>query len=142
MGEVFGFSGIGGEGGLFTVEGGYDFQVNPSWVIGFQGDYTNSGIGTELDVSLPAQIFNGFSGGYTLDAEHNFTVAGRVGWLADPDTLIYGLVGWTWTEFNGKFSGDAAGLADDYDFDADGLTVGAGIETRFTPNISGKLEYR
>ena len=142
FGDVFTFSGIGGEGGLFTVEGGYDYQFNSNLVIGIQGDYTYSGIGTDLDVTLPGQIFNGFNGGYSLDAQHNFTVAGRIGWLADPDTLIYGLVGWTWTEFNGSFSGDAATLANDYDFDADGLTAGGGIEARFTPNISGKLEYR
>ncbi len=136
FGDVFSFSGIGGEGGLFTVEGGYDYQVNSNVVIGIQGDYTYSGIGTELDVNA------GFNGGFTLDAQHNFTLAGRLGWLAEPDTLIYGLVGWTWTEFNGSFSGDAAAFANDYDFDVDGLTVGAGIETRFTANISGKLEYR
>lgn len=132
-GDVFSFSGIGGEGGLFTVEGGYDYQFSNSFVAGIMGDYTYSGIGTELDVNI-------FDANFTLDASHSFSILGRLGWLANPDTLIYGLVGWTWTEFEGDLDFDGDGTS--YSFDLDGLTVGAGIETRFTPNITGKLEYR
>ncbi len=137
FGDLVSFSGVGGEGGLFTVEGGYDYQIDSNFVLGIQGDYTFSGIGTDLNINVP-----GFNGGYSLDAKNNFTVAGRAGWLPSPDTLLYGLVGWTWTEFNGEFTGDAAGGIPNYNFNVDGLTVGAGIETRFTPNITGKLEYR
>ncbi|MGI9513104.1 MAG: outer membrane protein, partial [Anderseniella sp.] len=103
------------------------------FLIGILGDYTYSGIGTELDVPV-------FDAKFTLDASHSFSVLGRLGWLANPDTLIYGLVGWTWTEFEGDLDIDGDGTS--YSFDLDGLTVGAGIETRFTPNITGKLEYR
>ncbi|MEO9876733.1 MAG: outer membrane beta-barrel protein [Anderseniella sp.] len=131
--DVLSFSGIGGEGGLFTVEGGYDYQFSSDFVVGIMGDYTYSGIGTELDVDV-------FGANFTLDASHSFSVLGRLGWLANPDTLIYGLVGWTWTEFEGDL--DFGGGGTSYSFDQDGLTVGAGIETRFTPNITGKLEYR
>jgi len=131
--DLLSLSGIGGEGGLFTVEGGYDYQFNNDFLIGILGDYTYSGIGTELDVPV-------FDANFTLDASHSFSVLGRLGWLANPDTLIYGLVGWTWTEFEGDL--DFGGGGTSYSFDLDGLTVGAGIETRFTPNITGKLEYR
>ncbi len=127
--DALSLDGLGGEGGLFTVEGGFDFQFANNFVVGVLGDYTYSGIGTELD-------FGDF--GFDLDAAHSFSVLGRLGWISSPDTLIYGLVGWTWTEFEGDFSDGGP----DYDFDLDGLTVGAGIETRFTPNITGKLEYR
>ena len=133
FGDVFSFSGIGGEGGLFTAEGGYDYQFSSDFVAGIMGDYTYSGIGTELDVDA-------FGANFTLDASHSFSVLGRLGWLANPDTLIYGLVGWTWTEFEGDLEFGGGGTS--YSFDLDGLTVGAGIETRFTPNITGKLEYR
>ncbi len=51
-------------------------------------------------------------------------------------------MGYTWSEFNGRLTGDAAGLLPDYSFDVDGLTAGAGIETRLTANLTGKLEYR
>lgn len=127
--DALSLDGLGGEGGLFTVEGGYDYQFGNSFVIGVLGDYTYSGIGTELK-------FDGSK--YELDAANSFSVLGRMGWVSSPDTLIYGLVGWTWTEFKGEFSGGGP----DYKFDLDGLTVGAGIETRFTHNITGKLEYR
>ncbi|NNJ75783.1 MAG: outer membrane beta-barrel protein [Anderseniella sp.] len=128
--DALSLSGLGGEGALVTVEGGYDFQVS-NFVFGIQGDWTHSSIGTDLD------FFNG-AFGFTLEAANSFTGLGRLGWLSNPDTLIYGLVGWTWTEFEGDFSGGGP----NYNFDLDGLTVGAGIETRFTPNITGKLEYR
>ncbi len=131
--DLLSLSGIGGEGGLFTVEGGYDYQFSNNFLIGILGDYTYSGIGTELDLPV-------FDANYTLDASHSFSVLGRLGWLANPDTLIYGLVGWTWTEFEGDL--DIGGGGTSYSFDLDGLTVGAGIEARFTPNITGKLEYR
>lgn len=134
LGDVFSLSGVGGEGGLFTVEGGFDYQFGDQFVAGVSGDYTYSNIGTDLSVDIP----NTFSGSYSLDASNSFSVLGRLGWLSNPDTLVYGLVGWTWTEFEGDFSGGGP----DYSFDLDGLTVGAGIETRFTPNITGKLEYR
>ncbi|WP_108879587.1 outer membrane beta-barrel protein [Anderseniella sp. Alg231-50] len=134
--DLLSFSGIGGEGGLFTVEGGYDYQFSSDFVVGIMGDYTYSGIGTELDVDLGF-----FDANFTLDASHSFSVLGRLGWLANPDTLIYGLVGWTWTEFEGDLDINGGNVAS-YSFDLDGLTVGAGIETRFTPNITGKLEYR
>ncbi len=134
FGDVLSFSGIGGEGGLFTAEGGYDYQFSSNFVAGIMGDYTYSGIGTELDVNFPIDA------NFTLDASHSFSVLGRLGWLANPDTLIYGLVGWTWTEFEGDLNIGGGGTS--YSFDLDGLTVGAGIETRFTPNITGKLEYR
>ena len=101
FGDVFSFSGIGGEGGLFTAEGGYDYQFSGDFVAGIMGDYTYSGIGTELDVDA-------FGANFTLDASHSFSVLGRLGWLANPDTLIYGLVGWTWTEFDGILSSAAA----------------------------------
>ncbi len=126
--DALSLSGLGGEGALVTVEGGYDFQFN-NFVFGIQGDWTYSSIGTELSL---------FGGQFKLDAEHSFTGLGRLGWLSNPDTLIYGLVGWTWTEFAGDFSDGGP----QYTFDLDGLTVGAGIETRLTPNVTGKLEYR
>lgn len=140
FGDVFSFSGVGGEGPLFTFETGYDFQVSPSWVLGVFGDYTYSSAGTDISLNIP--VGPGIQAGYSLNAKHNLTVGGRVGWLADADTLIYGLVGWTWTEFAGEFSGDAAGFIGNYDFDVDGLSVGAGIEARVTQNWSAKLEYR
>ncbi|MGI9514617.1 MAG: hypothetical protein ACR2OL_17095, partial [Anderseniella sp.] len=70
--DLLSLSGIGGEGGLFTVEGGYDYQFNNDFLIGILGDYTYSGIGTELDVPV-------FDAKFTLDASHSFSVLGRLG---------------------------------------------------------------
>jgi len=88
-----------------------------------------------------------------------WTLGARLGFLSSPNTLIYGLVGYTWGQYGldagfsfdfdrrelaaldsgrGYDSGDGFGA----DFDVEGWTVGAGIETMLTDNLSIKGEYR
>ncbi|MEL6735167.1 MAG: outer membrane beta-barrel protein, partial [Pseudomonadota bacterium] len=63
-----------------------------------------------------------------------------------PDTLVYGLAGYTWQNYSGGLTvnddGGAQVLGGSYEFDTGGLTVGAGIENRIGNNMSVKLEYR
>ena len=46
------FSGVGGEGFLGTAEIGADFQFGERFVVGIEGDYTLSGISTDIDGSI------------------------------------------------------------------------------------------
>ena len=68
------------------------------------------------------------------------SVIGRAGFLATPNTLLYGLGGWTF----GHFDVDqlAFGLGRIDSFDSDGPTVGGGIEQKLSPNWSLRAEYR
>ena len=68
------------------------------------------------------------------------SVIGRAGFLATPNTLLYGLGGWTF----GHFDVDqlAFGLGRIDSFDSDGPTVGGGIEQKLSPKWSLRAEYR
>ena len=136
------FSGFGGEGGLATLEAGYDLNVGSNFVLGAQVDYTYSGVSTDI---------NGFIGGlgsadYELEATHAISAIIRGGHLINDNTLMYSLIGWTHTWWNGDL-----GVADNngapvfgasYDYDTDGLTLGGGIESAIANNTTLKLEYR
>jgi outer membrane immunogenic protein len=123
--ELFGLDGIGGEGILGTAQIGYDYQLSQRLVIGAFADYDFSGISTEFRI---------LENSVDVDLDNMWTIGGRFGFLATPDTLVYALVGYTQGEYT----------ADDFDFNVDvqGWSVGGGIETRLTENWSLKGEYR
>ena len=157
---------LGGQGGLFGIEAGYDFAVSPDFVVGVQADFTMTNVTnrTAADISDVGRLFNG--GGlngvvrmldepmqgagsfeYTIRPRHMTTLAARAGFLPSDSTLIYGLLGYTRGSFKGEFAtaldGDAIPeLSGDYSFSDNGIALGAGIETMMTDNISLKLEYR
>ncbi len=105
-------SGIGGMGGFGTVQVGYDRQLDQHFVIGAFFDYDFANFETSLsdsDRSLKATITD------------TWTVGGRLGYLVNSSTLVYGLAGYTEAHLEMPL-----GLPG-YDFS--GWTAGAGIET-------------
>ena len=97
------------DGASFVGEAGFDFQLAERVILGVAGDYTWA----------------------HSEPESTWTLAGRSGFLSSPQTLWYGLAGWS--------------RADIPEFEAvelDGFTVGLGVESRLTDALSLKLEYR
>ncbi|MDE2445816.1 MAG: porin family protein [Alphaproteobacteria bacterium] len=139
-------SSVGGKGFLGTVEGGYDVQIGPRFIVGAIGDYTKSDIASSL--SLDITNFMGFSGKIEdkTAMTESFSILGRAGVLSSPNVLWYGLGGWTRSTFASALtlSGDLAGLLPDQSSSqtVDGLTLGLGVETMLSQNISWKTEYR
>ncbi len=157
---------LGGQGGLFGIEAGYDFAVSPDFVVGVQADFTMTNVTnrTAADISDVGRLFNG--GGlngnmngptngepvpgsfeYTIKPRHITTVAARAGFLPNDTTLVYGLLGYSRASFKGEFATTLGGApmqegTGDYSFSDNGIALGAGIETMMTDNISLKLEYR
>jgi len=145
-------SGIGGEGWLGQVGAGFDFQVGDRFLIGIFGDYTFSDIKSSASVEGGICISEaGCAVGevkYSLTADSMWFVGGRAGYLANPDTLLYGLVGYSEVDFDANFG------VTDYECDVDcsssagygytqcGLTFGGGVETKLAENITAKIEYR
>ncbi len=134
----------GGSGGVVGgYYGGYNYQVNPSIVIGYESDFSgtsltgnNNGASsynfypsplTPNGVLIPVSPFNGSK----LSLTWLGTVRGRVGWLFTPSLLVYGTGGFAYGETNPfSFSGTATGW-----------TAGGGVEWMFAPNWSAKVEY-
>jgi len=134
----------GGSGGVVGgYYGGYNYQLNPSIVIGYESDFSgtsltgNNNSGSSYNfypsplasngVLIPVAPFNGSK----LSLTWFGTVRGRVGWLFTPTLLVYGTGGFAYGENNPfSFGGTATGW-----------TAGGGVEWLFAPNWSAKVEY-
>jgi outer membrane immunogenic protein len=128
-----------------VVQGGFDWEVAPSFVIGAFASWEFTDINNEND----------FDDDEFLDGRHRFehnldgilTVAGRAGFAPTQNLLIYGLAGWSWAdlEHNWRFrhvDNSEFDFNNGDDFNANGFTFGGGLEWRFWENLSFRAEYR
>lgn len=148
-------SDLGDVSAFGTVQVGLDRQVG-HWVFGLFADYDWMDIHTDLYGNTVDLSAGGVVGAGLLDAsvsteiDNMWSVGGRIGFLASPSTLVYGL--FAYTQADVSTTGDltvfdgagvaVASLTSEGDFNADGFTVGAGIETKLAEPVSLKFEYR
>ncbi len=168
------------DGGIAGGQIGYNWQIDPRWVLGLEGDAQWSGERSSTALSLVGPRFGSSIIGIPVAVGADFnsiitqtanlahelrwfaTFRGRAGFLADPQTLLYATGGLAVGEFRYSaqtttsiqvfgpgsagttplgaplvFAGAAASSSDT----RVGWTVGAGVERKFSPNWSGKLEY-
>jgi|SRR5665213_1835018 len=138
-GAFAGNNSLEGSDGRFMggVQGGFDYQFAPNWVIGAEAQYdwlsnnSNGGVA--------------FSGGSTATANTSQlgSATGRLGYTWGP-TLLYAKGGYAWRNndnINVMSGGFPAAFTTGGDR-KDGYTVGAGLEYMFAPNWSAKLEYQ
>jgi outer membrane immunogenic protein len=145
----FSTNGLGVTGGMVGGTAGYNWQVNPSWVVGFEGD---------IDwVSAKRTFDTGFTSGvdtvYSRALDWLATFRGRVGFIAVPSFLFYGTAGGAvgQTKVGNQFicptptcippSFAEASTVNTNTTTAAGWTAGAGVEWMFAPNWSFKAEY-
>ena len=126
---------VGGAGVTGGVQGGYNWQLAPQWVGGFEGDVGYLRIDRsfkEFDNSSIVGLRSGWYG----------TIRGRVGFTRGP-SLLYATGGVALVNVSNNF--DAVGGASTTVFasseTAIGWTVGGGIETMIGGNWSMKAEY-
>ncbi len=168
------------DGGLAGGQIGYNWQLDPKWLLGLEADMQWSGQRSSTTLTSVGPRYGSFGTGLpnsigpdfnsiasqianlSYDLQWFATFRGRAGVLADPQTLLYATGGLAVGEFKYSaqtttsiqvFSGGLAGttpagppiiLAGAGVSSSDtrvGWTVGAGIERKFSPNWSGKLEY-
>ncbi|CAN7518782.1 outer membrane beta-barrel protein [Mesorhizobium amorphae] len=123
------FNGIGGEGVFGEASIGYD-QDFGSWVAGVLVDARYSGMTSEVEVP---------GGQINLDTDYGFDVLGRVGMKVNETTLAYALAGYSWQHFDLNAS---APIGDILDWGSSGFSVGGGLETAVSSNMTVGLEYR
>ena len=134
---IAGASNTGTDSGLKgyfgTVSGGYDYQFASRYVAGVFASYDFSDThGTET-LAIARGASNPFLGRERLSS--TLAVGGRLGWLADPDTLLYVSGRYSQAHFNG-FNMEAEGVAvlpgmRSVDArDVNGWFIGAGTESR------------
>jgi outer membrane immunogenic protein len=150
--DAFAFPLDDDDGTIFgTVQLGYDRTLPSRFLIGVLADYDFSG-GTDTSFGGTALLATGAPGDAlsfagTAEVDNSWTLGGRLGYLATPDVLLYGLVGWTHADLDvsGVFSTTVGGgvpVAFSAEESMDSLTLGAGIETMLGRGFSLKLEYR
>jgi outer membrane immunogenic protein len=135
----------GGSGVFGTVGLGYDWQVNPTWVVGLFGDGQFGSIRGTLQDPLV-----GVTG--TLKLEDSWAAGVRLGYLVAPNVLSYVNGGYSGSRFSGvtfldSFSGNPVG-GHTNSFNQNGWFIGGGVENNL--NIFGitapgwfmKTEYR
>ncbi len=107
-------------GWLGGAYAGYNFQVDPNWVVGLEGDLTFSNRSAKVNGST---VSNGWDS----------TVRGRVGYAYDR-FLFYGTGGVAFGDVNATKPSQSSTKV--------GWTLGAGIEAAVTSNVTTRLEYR
>jgi outer membrane immunogenic protein len=118
-----------------TVTAGIDHQFDNMIVAGLFVSYDWQDKRGDVVIPIPSTSAPP-TGEFAID--NILTVAGRVGVLATQDTLLYALAGWSWSKFHGFFPAGTLVTSQNID----GLTLGLGVEQRFDPNWSGRLEGR
>jgi outer membrane immunogenic protein len=114
---------------------GYNYQIN-QFVLGVEGDLTgssNQGRFTSPNGFISQNTQYGFGAG----------LRGRLGFAMDR-TLIYATGGWAYETIDQSYGNPLVNniLQQKISTDRSGYTVGGGVEYAFSPNWSGRLEYR
>ena len=121
---------------LGGVQGGFDYQFAPNWVVGVEAQYSwlptnNNGVTFPLGTQV------------TSNTDQLGSVTGRIGYTWGP-ALVYAKGGYAWRD-NSNIGASVAGTPAAFTTDGnhkDGYTVGAGLEYMFAPNWSAKAEYQ
>ena len=137
--------GLAGEGGFFTLGVGADYQINSRFLIGAFFDYDFMNLDTGLSLAVPP--LGGLSASANMEVEDQWSIGGRVGYLANPATLLFVSAGYSHADVSDlTFAATIGGtttkgvLAGIGDFG--GAFVGAGFETKLSHGFSLKAEYR
>ncbi len=130
---------VGGDyGGTLMI--GYDQRVAPNWVVGVFGAVDK----TVQDPEVSVGAFGITAAAIELPMmDELYTVAARAGYLLESDTLVYGLVGYSWldmTDLEIGFVGLPSMALKMPSFG--GVTFGGGIETLIGSGFSLRAEYR
>jgi outer membrane immunogenic protein len=156
-------------GAVAGLELGYNWQVDPRWVVGVEADFSGAGIrgsgGTSslLGSAGGVSVFDNTSSSQNTDWYG--TVRGRLGWLATPNLLIFGTAGLAYgktdqsanfvfgSNINAPIPGAAGGFTTNCATNAVcysgsssttqiGWAMGGGIEWLFNRHWSAKVEYQ
>ena len=114
-------NGVGLAGPMPSAFVGYNYQFAPRWLIGAEAEIAPSICSTDLKL--------GWIG----------AVRGRFGYLAAPDTLLYGSAGWIGTAVDDISSNGVLLIPGQH---INGVQIGGGIESAFNNQWSVRLDYQ
>jgi outer membrane immunogenic protein len=137
-------------GAVFGGQLGYNWQLSPNWVLGFEGDFDGAGITGTSAVVKTSGLLAGVTDGFLTTDRLNWlaTVRGRIGYTWGPG-LFYFTGGGAWENSTrnvlvstntlaGIFGNSAAAS---FDNTKSGFVLGVGLEWMVTQNWTARLEY-
>lgn len=136
-------------GFLFGVQGGYNWQFDPNFLIGIEGDIQGTNIEGRVSVSITDETGALLMPGDSLDAELGTnldwfaTIRPRIGWVNDR-FVVYATGGLAWGQTTSSITAtlaDSTLIDESITNDRFGWTIGAGIEYALFDNITFKTEY-
>ncbi len=141
---------IGGDLG-WGLGAGVDAQLSQLFVVGAFANFDWSSIDTRGTLHTNSTTVDVSA----FELKNAWTVGGRAGVLITSSTLVYGLLGYSWLDFDNlritavdsndgsRGSDSGGGFARVLNEPIrKGITLGGGIEQKITPNLSLKAEYR
>jgi outer membrane immunogenic protein len=142
--KVGSLDGVNSRGAFGGAQIGFDV-ARGRLLFGVFADYMFTNMETSAVVNAGPVALN-----FGLEKQDEWTIGGRVGYLAAPRTLVYLLAGYTQTEYEVTGLSNVKAMLDQgrdrYNVRGgatfDGLTVGGGIEFALTSNIFLGMEYR
>jgi outer membrane immunogenic protein len=131
---------------------GYNWQINPSWLVGIEADFDNEAGGSNSVTTGPVvKPFTPIATVFNRELESLGTARGRIGYVIAPDQLWYVTAGLAYgeTKLGSTFTcgnckpnpGNEGTTAVQTSQTSIGWTLGSGIEWKFLPGWSVKAEY-
>jgi outer membrane immunogenic protein len=115
---------------------GYNYQVN-NFVLGLQGEIDGAGNGSShFSAPFGADVFQS-----SVNQNWIASIDGRLGYAMDR-TLLYVLGGVAWDQQSASITNLTTGFAVNVSNTRTGYDIGGGVEYAFTPNWTGRIEYR
>jgi outer membrane immunogenic protein len=110
-------------GGVLGMHAGYNYQMGVT-VLGIEGDYTGSWMEDTQSAGWTR---------VTLDVDYLASIRGRLGYALG-NALLYGTIGYAWADAG------TSGLGVSRTTDFEGLVLGAGMDYKFAPDWSARVE--
>ncbi len=134
---------LGGNGGMGGVQVGYNHALAAHGVWGVELDLDGANVTTKGSIVTsnggdPQTVV-----GFQYSTKHSKALLARLGYLVNPNTLIYGVLGVTETSGPASLAGVApSNFSVTSNLDLVGTTIGIGMETMITDKVSLKVDYQ
>jgi outer membrane immunogenic protein len=133
------------KGALYGGQVGYSYQTPGNVVVGAEADFSLLDIDDREihgPMAVPSAPSLSYTAGNRVNAKHMYSLRGKLGY-AIGKTMIYAHGGYAWVkaEYDSSLTSNGGYLkAGERTKTSEGLIYGAGIETKFTNNVSGLAE--
>ncbi len=149
-------------GGTFGGQLGYNWQIAPTWLVGFETDFNSFRASNTVSSYFTLGIVTGPNMLASQSIEWFGTARARLGWLPSNNLLVYGAGGFAYGQMNESVAMNVNGIGaiavgPGYSYScpgqgancfigsqsriATGYTVGGGLEYALSRNVSIKAEY-